>query len=336
MPLGRTRKQRTSTKILSQQDIQKYFQENFNADNDTYESYIDDYNDYEDICAESVPTKGTENKQEKSYRRIDYKDLVFINKIGVGSFGSVWQGQWRGREVAIKRIHEMYEDEVEDFEREASMMELLSNHPHTVSFVGACLQPLCLVSRFLKNGSLADLIRPKDKGKKVEFSLKEKVRMLFEAASGVLHLHCEGVIHRDLALRNILVDENYKVCVSDFGFSRIKDKDADYGRTNSSTGPLKWMSPEAISKKIYSEKSDSYSFGVVTWELITEKIPYEELDLNPLQIALEVIQNGLTPTIPDTHPVLQKLMRECWDRDPKLRPSFTVLTSQLQTLHSSM
>lgn len=64
-----------------------------------------------------------------------------------------------------------------------------------------------------------------------------------------------------------MIGPEYSVFVGDFGFARLKEKGAAYGKTNSSLGPVKYMSPESIKEKKYSEKSDAFSFGVLIWEV---------------------------------------------------------------------
>lgn len=93
----------------------------------------------------------------------------------------------------------------------------------------------------------------------------------------MLHLASEGVIHRDLAARNVLLTEEKSAKVADFGLSKVLvEQDAIYSKGD--VGPLKWMSPEAIRHKKYSEKSDVWSFGVTCIEILTRESPYPGMD----------------------------------------------------------
>lgn len=86
----------------------------------------------------------------------------------------------------------------------------------------------------------------------------------------------------------------------------------------------RWMAPEVIAHRQYNGKADVYSFGILLWELITRKTPYE--GLSPIQAAVGVVQENLRPEIPkNIHSRLSKLMESCWDSDPDLRPTFTDL-----------
>jgi serine/threonine protein kinase len=84
------------------------------------------------------------------------------------------------------------------------------------------------------------------------------------------------------------------------------------------------MAPEVIEHNPYREKADVFSFGILLWELLTGRVPYEHM--TPLQAAVGVVQKGLRPLIPATCPEgLAATMRDCWQRDPQERPSFEEL-----------
>lgn len=86
----------------------------------------------------------------------------------------------------------------------------------------------------------------------------------------------------------------------------------------------RWMAPEVIEHAPYNEKADVFSFGILLWELLTGRVPYQEM--TPLQAAVGVVQKGLRPSIPPScPPPLAALMRACWHRSPEERPSFSLL-----------
>ncbi|MBA0595340.1 hypothetical protein Goarm_009035 [Gossypium armourianum] len=111
------------------------------------------------------------------------------------------------------------------------------------------------------------------------------------------------------------------------------------------TGTYRWMAPElsdilsalgpwkVIEHKPYDHKADVFSFGVVLWEMLTGKLPYE--NLTPLQAAVGVVQKGLRPVIPQhTRPKFVELLERCWQQDPSLRPEFSEITNLLEDLAS--
>ena len=84
------------------------------------------------------------------------------------------------------------------------------------------------------------------------------------------------------------------------------------------------MAPEVIEHNPYREKADVFSFGITMWELLTARVPDEQL--TPLQAAVGVVQKGLRPTIPPACPEsLAAVMRDCWQKDPRERPAFEAL-----------
>ncbi|XP_020084027.1 serine/threonine-protein kinase STY46-like isoform X2 [Ananas comosus] len=171
------------------------------------------------------------------------------------------------------------------------------------------------LSEFMRGGSVFDFLH----NKKGVFQLPDVLRIATDVSKGMNYLHHCNIIHRDLKTANLLMDENEVVKVADFGVARVK---AQSGVMTAETGTYRWMAPEVIEHKFYDHKADVFSFGIVLWELLAGKLPYE--DLTPLQAAVAVVQKGLRPTIPkDTHPKLAVLLEKCWQQDPALRPNFS-------------
>eukprot|EP01087_Luapelamoeba_hula_P018988 TRINITY_DN6220_c0_g1_i1.p1 TRINITY_DN6220_c0_g1~~TRINITY_DN6220_c0_g1_i1.p1 ORF type:complete len:1407 (-),score=218.11 TRINITY_DN6220_c0_g1_i1:15-4235(-) len=261
------------------------------------------------------------------YKEINHKELrLDETPIGRGQFGTVYRGTWRGAKVAVKRLHieALKEGDVAQLRHEASLMSRLANHPNIVNFVGAVtISPhFCLVTAYYPNGSVKDYL---DEFPDVPW--KRIVSFARDAAAGILHLHYEHVIHRDIAARNLLIDENYSVAVADFGLSRTLAT-ANLAAALSEIGPVAYMAPESIVRHQYSIKSDSFSFGVLLWELETRENPYSGMML--LDIALGVAMQGLRLPIRSTcPPVFVDLMKRCWEADPALRPDFVEIYSIL-------
>ncbi len=205
-----------------------------------------------------------------SVKVINFEDLILEpKKLGSGSFGSVFRGKYRDADIAAKKLFTQQLNEV-DLLREAAVMTSACNHPNILHFFGVSLTPpnICFVSELLKV-SLEDHLRF-DKNNTSE-PLSEIVRFAAEAASGLLHLHAEGVVHRDIAARNLLLTNSYpptvKVC--DFGLARVLDsQQSDSGSINLS-GPLRWMAPESLRPVAgltrFSYASDVYMFGITIW-----------------------------------------------------------------------
>jgi len=262
---------------------------------------------------------------------IDYTELSFDAEIGKGAYGVVYKGRWREGVVAIKKLllpSAMNEREMEDFRREAALMKNLRPHVNVVQFLGitSSPHPLCIVTEFMEHGSLYSFIHSENK---VDTNLL--VNLIKGIAAGMLHLHKEGIVHRDLACRNVLLGSGFQVKISDFGLSRVSDTGdtKKSNQTKSDTGPLKWMAPESIRYKEYSQASDIWSFGVVIWEIVSRSDPYPDLD--PVQTALEVTTGGRRLEPPaHTPPILKQLMQNCFQTEPTKRPDFKTMCAWLQ------
>ncbi|KAF8109536.1 hypothetical protein N665_0094s0008 [Sinapis alba] len=268
-----------------------------------------------------IPTDGTDVWE------INLKQLKFGHKIASGSYGDLYKGTYYSQEVAIKILKpERLDSELEkEFSQEVFIMRKV-RHKNVVQFIGACTKPphLCIVTEFMPGGSVYDYLH-KQKG---VFKLPALFKVAIDICNGMNYLHQNNIIHRDLKAANLLMDENEVVKVADFGVARVK---AQTGVMTAETGTYRWMAPEVIEHKPYDHKADVFSYGIVLWELLTGKLPYEYM--TPLQAAVGVVQKGLRPKIPKkTHPKMRELMERLWEKDPTLRPDFAEIKEQLEEI----
>ncbi|XP_042392906.1 serine/threonine-protein kinase STY46-like isoform X2 [Zingiber officinale] len=266
-----------------------------------------------------IPTDGTDVWE------IDFQHLKFGNKVASGSHGDLYHGMYHSQDVAIKVLKpELVNVEMQrEFAQEVFIMRKV-RHKNVLRFFGACTRPptLCIVTEFMSRGSVYDYLH-KHKGL---FKLPTLLRVAIDVSKGMNYLHQNNIIHRDLKAANLLMDENEIVKVADFGVARVK---AESGVMTAETGTYRWMAPEVIEHKPYDHKADVFSFGIVLWELLTAKLPYEYL--TPLQAAVGVVQKGLRPTIPkDAHPKLAELLEKCWKQNPIDRPDFSEILEMLE------
>ncbi|TYJ47596.1 hypothetical protein E1A91_A01G001800v1 [Gossypium mustelinum] len=285
------------------------------------------------------PTKGeeTRTKGDQNYVaipndgsdvwEIDPRHLKFENKVASGSYGDLYKGTYCSQDVAIKVLkpERVDADIQKDFAQEVFIMRKV-RHKNVVQFIGACTKPptLCIVTEFMCGGSVYDYLH-KQKG---VFKLRSLLKVAIDVSKGMSYLHQNDIIHRDLKAANLLMDENEVVKVADFGVARVK---VQSGVMTAETGTYRWMAPEVIEHKPYDHKADVFSFGIMLWELLTGKLPYEYL--TPLQAAVGVVQKGLRPTIPKNYnPKLTQLLERCWQQDPTLRPDFSEIIGILQQI----
>ncbi|XP_062985065.1 ephrin type-A receptor 1 [Elgaria multicarinata webbii] len=271
-------------------------------------------------------------------KELDPSIVTIETVIGEGEFGEVYRGTLRfpGKErivVAVKTLKSTYSDSTWwNFLREATIMGQF-NHHNIVRLEGVVTKrnPMMIITEYMENGAMDTFLRENmDK-----FSSVQLVTMLQGIASGMTYLSDRNYVHRDLAARNILVSHNLQCKVSDFGLSRILENDVE-GTYETKGGkiPIRWTAPEAIAHRIFTSASDVWSFGIVTWEVLSygDK-PYGDMTN---QEVMKSIEDGyrLPPPV-DCPSILYELMKVCWSYDRTRRPRFREICAQLEHFISS-
>ncbi|KAL0694776.1 hypothetical protein Bca4012_061956 [Brassica carinata] len=256
---------------------------------------------------ERISDRSTGNESSKSDAAIDdvaeceilWEEITVAERIGLGSYGEVYRGDWHGTAVAVKKFidQDITGEALEEFRSEVRMMRRL-RHPNIVLFMGAVTRPpnLSIVTEFLPS--------------------------------------CNPVIvHRDLKSPNLLVDKNWVVKVCDFGLSRMKL--STYLSSKSTAGTAEWMAPEVLRNEPADEKCDVYSYGVILWELFTLQQPWGKM--NPMQVVGAVGFQHRRLEIPESvDPRIADIISKCWQTDPRLRPSFAEIMTSLKQLQKPM
>ncbi|KAI9190610.1 kinase-like domain-containing protein, partial [Polychytrium aggregatum] len=253
-----------------------------------------------------------------------------VNPIAAGGFGEVFKASYYGAPVAIKQLYRGYnQNELADFGREIGIWHRLS-HPHILPLLGACdtaTKPF-MVSPFMPNGTLrnhfatAPTPRP----------LGEKIRLLYEVASGMAYLHGNNIVHGDLKSLNVLLDGSSNAVVTDFGMSRTKHTSASANRTRRDQptgGTLEYIAPEMLDDERptgSSKATDVYAFGVTLYEVFNDCKPiWVTIDGQPMResVVERLVLRGVRPKqfdgIPDD---IRALIERCWHQDPSQRPKF--------------
>eukprot|EP00002_Diphylleia_rotans_P034042 TRINITY_DN7285_c0_g1_i5.p1 TRINITY_DN7285_c0_g1~~TRINITY_DN7285_c0_g1_i5.p1 ORF type:complete len:2384 (+),score=458.96 TRINITY_DN7285_c0_g1_i5:132-7283(+) len=270
--------------------------------------------------------------EAKLYGIISSQELKFHDSLGEGTFGQVFRGEWRETMVAIKKLKDLQVDSksLQAFKQEVSVMVEL-RHPNIVLFMGACFEKgyLCLVSELMEKGSLFDVIH--DQGQPLP--LQMRLQFMLDIVKGMNYLHSSNppILHRDLKSPNILVDERFRLKVSDFGLSTLQDpKDAG----DIAVGSMLWLAPEVLIGGIYEAPADVYSFGVIAWEIMSRQEPYSDVDVRCIPFVVSSQQKR--PKVPEDCPKnITDLIESSWRQDPKQRPRFSELSKSLSTSTSS-
>mmetsp|Transcript_38507 Transcript_38507/g.101577 ORF Transcript_38507/g.101577 Transcript_38507/m.101577 type:complete len:203 (-) Transcript_38507:499-1107(-) len=180
--------------------------------------------------------------------------------------------------------------------------------------------------------SLYDLLRATD----APLPLPQLLMLARQVALGVYYLHCckPPVLHLDLKSANVLLDQHGHAKVCDFGLAHLK-LDSDV-RTDRMGSPM-WTAPEVLKGEARDEKADTFSYGILLYELLTRRLPYS--DCAASQVVMGVITNLLPrPELPSDaahYPaVIGTLMRKCWLFNADSRPDFAEVLDELETVAS--
>ncbi|KAJ7539028.1 hypothetical protein O6H91_11G085800 [Diphasiastrum complanatum] len=274
---------------------------------------------------------------------IDPAQLFVGSKIGEGAHGKVYEGKYRDRSVAVKiiRTGETPEEMTKarsKFAREVAMLSKVQ-HKNLVKFIGACEEPMALVTELLTGQSLRKYLlklRPK------RLDTPCAVSFAIDIAQAMDCLHANGIIHRDLKPDNLLLTGDHKtVKLVDFGLAR---EETLTEMMTAETGTYRWMAPELYStvtlrhgeKKHYNQKVDVYSFAIVLWELLTNRMPFE--GMSNLQAAYAAAFKNVRPTVvaEDIPEELVFILQCCWADDPSVRPNFAQVVRMLTAHLSSL
>ncbi|XP_078525427.1 tyrosine-protein kinase JAK3 [Lissotriton helveticus] len=286
------------------------------------------------------------------------RHLKYISMLGKGNFGSVELCRYdplednTGDLVAVKKLQHNTAEHLRSFQQESEILKALSND-FIVKYKGVCYgagrKNLRLVMEYLPNGSLREYLQ----NNRERLNSWNLLLFASQICKGMEYLGTQRYVHRDLAVRNILVQSHNHVKIGDFGLAKILPQDKEYYVVRErGESPIFWYAPESLADSIFSRESDVWSFGVVLYELFT----YAEKSKNPptvflhmmgpekqLQLVnnlLELLRDGQRlPAPPGCPSEVYSLMQRCWDSKPKERPTFSDLGFSVDTLkrsHSNM
>ena len=247
-----------------------------------------------------------------------------IEKVGIGGMAIVYKAKdiYLKRIVAVKVLKEQYLDDkefIKKFVIEAQSVANLNNQNIVKIYdVGQHIEDgkifNYIVMEYINGKTLNELI--KDKGRlnsTAVVSISKQIANALECA------HKHHIIHRDIKPHNIIIDENLNVKVTDFGIARIATS-STITYTSSVLGTVHYISPEQAKGKFIDEKSDIYSLGVVMYEMVTGRVPFDTD--NAVGIAMQHINEPLVEPIklvPNLEPWLNSIIVKCMEKTPENR-----------------
>lgn len=251
--------------------------------------------------------------------------------------------------VAVKACHSS-EDGVDAMMNEALLTEAFVlfalRHEYVLGLVGICTDkfPFLLITEYMANGDLRSLLRdcrpnntPGAPVPKATLTMLDVSTIVEKVARALAYLESVFVVHRDVAARNVLVGKApTDVKLGDLGAARsvFRDTQREYTATSDHT-PVRWMAIESLMSATFSNKSDVWAWGVFCWEVCTlGQRPYGEIGMKDMIDSLKKGNRLLEPT--SAPPGLYKVLRLCWQEEPKRRPRFADLVHQVGSIRGAL
>ncbi|KAL4656490.1 leukocyte tyrosine kinase receptor-like [Arapaima gigas] len=275
-------------------------------------------------------------------KEVPRKNITLLRALGHGAFGEVYEGQVFGfggdnaiLQVAIKTLPEICSEQDEmDFLMEALIMSKFS-HQNIVRCIGVSLQtlPRFILLELMTGGDMKTFLRhnrPKT-AQDCSLSMLDLLHMAWDIALGCRYLEENHFIHRDIAARNCLLTcsgPGRVAKIGDFGMARDIYRASYYRKGGRAMLPVKWMPPEAFLEGIFTCKTDTWSFGVLLWEIFS--LGYMPYPCKTNQEVLEFVTGGGRMDPPKSCPgPVYRIMTQCWQHCPEHRPNFSTILERI-------
>lgn len=262
---------------------------------------------------------------------IGQQRFEFQGKIGQGGMGVVYKAHDKilVRVVAIKQIKLPSAVALQRFQREARNNASL-HHPNIVAvhdFQTINNLP-CIIMQYVKGTSLDNFLKRK------KLNLRETQHIFMQILDAVEYAHSQGIIHRDLKPSNILLDENDKVFITDFGIAKaLNEGNSHISTTGEVLGTPMYMSPEQALGQTVDQRTDIYSLGVILYEMLAGRPAFE--GKNPFTILQKVIKQAPAP-IEDLPPMWNNFCKKALAKNRNERfSSVTEMKKYLQNYRKS-
>ncbi|XP_005316966.2 leukocyte tyrosine kinase receptor [Ictidomys tridecemlineatus] len=270
-------------------------------------------------------------------------NVTLLRALGHGAFGEVYEGLVIGLpgdssplQVAIKTLPDLcsHQDEL-DFLMEALIISKFS-HQNIVRCVGLSLRavPRLILLELMSGGDMKSFLRQSrpNLGQPSPLAMQDLLQLAQDIAQGCHYLEENRFIHRDIAARNCLLSctgPSRVAKIGDFGMARDIYRANYYRKAGQALLPVKWMPPEALLEGIFTSKTDSWSFGVLLWEIFS--LGYMPYPGHTNQEVLDFIIAGSRMDPPQGCPgPVYRIMTQCWQHQPELRPNFASILERLQ------
>uniref|UniRef100_A0A8C2G1D3 non-specific serine/threonine protein kinase n=1 Tax=Cyprinus carpio TaxID=7962 RepID=A0A8C2G1D3_CYPCA len=296
-------------------------------------------------CSTEVPLmcKTLGRRDSSDDWEIPEGQITLGQRIGSGSFGTVYKGKWHG-DVAVKMLNVTAPtpQQLQAFKNEVGVLRK-TRHVNILLFMGYTTKPqLAIVTQWCEGSSLYHHLHIIE----TKFEMIKLIDIARQTAQGMDYLHAKSIIHRDLKSNNIFLHEDLTVKIGDFGLATVKSRWSGSHQFEQLSGSILWMAPEVIrlqDKNPYSFQSDVYAFGIVLYELMSGALPYSNIN-NRDQIIFMVGRGYLSPDLSKVRSncpkAMKRLMADCLKKKREERPlfpqvMFILLQRSLPKIHRS-
>ncbi|KZP09973.1 kinase-like protein [Athelia psychrophila] len=297
-----------------------------------------------------VPNLNGRIRKRSSPLALNVPSRVDLSLNTYGGFGDILIGEYDDvgkitRTVAVKvlRPHSRHNGQ----RRETKLWECLC-HPNIVPLLGLTTdfgryKPNLpgMVSPWMRNGNLIDYVKPERRN----LHIAQLLKLLCDIATGLAYLHSSKIIHGDLTPTNVLIDDNYNACLTDFGLSTLAGglEGTSYW-TATIGGAMRWRAPELLPAIDYppttlfvpslTTQCDIYSYGQIVLQIISGELPYFDIK-NVDCITMELFKRNkphrpLHPRLTDEY---WGLANKCWGQSPDTRPSAEEVIQLVSSMH---
>ncbi|XP_054813280.1 proline-rich receptor-like protein kinase PERK3 [Prosopis cineraria] len=237
------------------------------GENEISEKEIELRNPLCSVCKNKRPVEVGLWKKDFSYKELCKATQGFSQKnfISEGGFGAVYKADLSGMRIAVKKLNNESAQGEKEFKSEVNLL-CKATHDNVVLLLGSCSEGKhrLLVYEYVCDGSLDQHI---SRHSRSPLNWEERIKVAIGVAKGLLYLHKNNIIHRDVRANNILITHDRQALLGDFGLARNQHEDSIH--STEVIASFGYLAPEYAEYGKVSAKIDVYSFGVVLLELIT-------------------------------------------------------------------
>ncbi|KAF0538407.1 kinase-like protein [Gigaspora margarita] len=230
---------------------------------------------------------------------LEYNKFTNPIEIGNGGFGKVFRYDWGDCELTVALKCFKVEETIKDFINELKLLRKVCYHPNVIIFYGVTKDSngnYSMVLQYANEGTLREYLQ-------INFTKLQwidKLRIAKEIAFGLLFLHDNNIIHRDLHSKNILIHQRQPK-ITDFGISKKMNEMSKTSNSNIYGMPA-YIEPKCFIEPKYKrdKKSDIYSFGLILWEISSGRSPFQSFE-SVYSLAIHICQGNREEPIEDVN-----------------------------------